>query len=229
MEERNIILKTYQGLEEVLAKECKQLGFRDIEILNRAVSIRGGIAELYRANYFLRTAIKVLVPVFEFTAKDEEQLYEGIKKFDWIELLDPSMTLAIECVLYSTLFTHSKFIAQKTKDAIVDQIRDRTKRRPRVDIEDPDLKISLHIAEDKVQVLLDSSGDPLFKRGYRIGLHQAPLNEVLAAGLLLLAGWDGTGNLVDPMCGSGTLLIEGALIAHGLPPGMYRTKFGFEN
>lgn len=228
-EDRNpVIIKTFQGLEDVLAQECRKLNFKDIEILNRAVKINADKRDLYRANYFLRTAIKVLFPVFSFKAKTDEQLYAGIKSFDWIEILDSSMTLAIEVVLHSQYFTHSKFIAQRTKDAIVDLIREKTNRRPRVDLENPDIKISLHITEDAIQVFLDSSGDPLFKRGYRIGLHQAPLNEVLAAGLLLIAGWDGSGNLVDPMCGSGTILIEGAMIAHGLPPGMYRESFGFE-
>lgn len=223
-----LIIKTFQGLEDVLAQECRQLGFKDIEILNRAVRIKADQRDLYRANYFLRTAIKVLFPVFDFKARNDDELYAGIKGYDWTEILDSSMTLAIEVVLHSQYFTHSKFIAQRTKDAIVDLIRDKTNRRPRVDLENPDVRVSLHITEDAIQVFLDSSGDPLFKRGYRIGLHQAPLNEVLAAGLLLIAGWNGTGNLVDPMCGSGTFLIEGALIAHGLPPGMYRESFGFE-
>ena len=223
-----LIIKTFQGLEDVLAQECRQLGFKDIEILNRAVKINADQRDLYRANYFLRTAIKVLFPVFNFKAKNDDELYAGIKSFDWTELIDSSMTLAIEVVLHSKYFTHSKFIAQRTKDAIVDLIRDKTNRRPRVDLDDPDIRVSLHITEDAIQVFLDSSGDPLFKRGYRIGLHQAPLNEVLAAGLLLIAGWNGKGNLVDPMCGSGTLIIEGAMIAHGLPPGMYRESFGFE-
>ncbi|MCK5820654.1 MAG: RNA methyltransferase, partial [Bacteroidales bacterium] len=213
-----LIIKTFQGLEDVLAQECRQLGFKDIEILNRAVKINADQRDLYRANYFLRTAIKVLFPVFNFKAKNDDELYAGIKSFDWTELIDSSMTLAIEVVLHSKYFTHSKFIAQRTKDAIVDLIRDKTNRRPRVDLDDPDIRVSLHITEDAIQVFLDSSGDPLFKRGYRIGLHQAPLNEVLAAGLLLIAGWNGKGNLVDPMCGSGTLIIEGAMIAHGLPP-----------
>jgi len=224
-----VIIKTFQGLEDVLAQECRQLGFKDIEILNRAVKINADQRDLYRANYFLRTAIKVLFPVFNFKAKNDDELYSGIKSFDWTEIIDSSMTLAIEVVLHSQYFTHSKFIAQRTKDAIVDLIRDKTNRRPRVDLEDPDIRISLHITEDAIQVFLDSSGDPLFKRGYRIGLHQAPLNEVLAAGLLLIAGWNGSGNLVDPMCGSGTFLIEGAMIAYGLPPGMYRESFGFEH
>lgn len=224
----SLIIKTFQGLEDVLARECRQLGFKDIEILNRAVKISADQRDLYRANYFLRTAIKVLFPVFNFKARNDDELYAGIKNYDWTEIIDSSMTLAIEVVLHSQYFTHSKFIAQRTKDAIVDLIRDKTNRRPRVDLENPDVRVSLHITEDAIQVFLDSSGDPLFKRGYRIGLHQAPLNEVLAAGLLLIAGWNGTGNLVDPMCGSGTFLIEGAMIAHGLPPGMYRESFGFE-
>jgi putative N6-adenine-specific DNA methylase len=223
-----VIIKTFQGLEEVLAKECRQLGFQDVEILNRAVRINAQLKDIYKANYHLRTAIKVLVPVFSFEANNEDLLYQEIKKFDWTELIQPGMTLAIEVVLFSKLFTHSLFIAQRTKDAIVDMIRDKTGKRPRVDLEEPDVKVSLHIQENLIQVFLDSSGDPLYKRGYRIGLHQAPLNEVLAAGILLLAGWKGQGNLVDPMCGSGTFLIEGAMIAHGLPPGMYRPNFGFE-
>lgn len=226
--EHLVVIKTLQGLEDVLAQECRQLGFRDIEILNRAVRIRAGQKDVYRANYHLRTALKVLVPVNHFLAETEDALYEGVRQTDWGLFLDPSMTLAVEVVLHSRLFSHSKFLAQKTKDAIVDQIREHTNRRPRVDLESPDIRISLHIDENKVGVYLDSSGDPLYMRGYRVGQHQAPLNEVLAAGILMLAGWKGQGNLVDPMCGSGTLLIEGAMMAHGLPPGMYREAFGFE-
>lgn len=223
-----VVIKTFQGLEDVLANECRDLGFQDVEILKRAVRVKANLKAVYRANYHLRTAIKVLVPVFHFEAKTEDVLYDEIRKFDWTSLFDTGMTLAIEVVLYSKYFTHSLFIAQRTKDAIVDLIRDKTGKRPRVDLEDPDVRISLHIQDEKIQVFLDSSGDPLFKRGYRVGLHQAPINEVLAAGILLMAGWKGQGNLVDPMCGSGTFLIEGAMIAHGLAPGMYRECFGFE-
>jgi putative N6-adenine-specific DNA methylase len=223
-----IVAKTFQGLEEVLAQEIRGLGVQDIEILNRAVRFKGDLKSLYSANYRLRTALKVLVEVDSFTAKNDFELYQGIQKIDWVRFMEPSMSLAVECVLFSDYFSHSQFIAQRTKDAVVDQFRDRTKKRPSVDRENPDLLISIHIQDTKVTVLLDSSGSSLHRRGYRSQLHQAPVNEVLAAGLLLLAGWNGKGNLVDPMCGSGTFLIEGAMIAMNIPPGTFRPSFGFE-
>ena len=224
-----IVVKTFQGLEEVLAGEIKSLQVKDIQILTRAVSFTGDLISLYKANYHLRTALKVLAEVETFQAKNDVELYQKIQGVDWQRYLDPSQSMAVECVTNSDLFTHSQFIAQRVKDAVVDQLRDRTGKRPRVDREKPDLRISIHIADQRVGVLLDSSGSPLYKRGYRSEQHQAPINEVLAAGLLMLAGYDGTGHLVDPMCGSGTFLIEGAMIAYRLPPGMYRKSFGFEN
>lgn len=223
-----MVAKTFQGLEEVLALEIRELGVQDIQILNRAVRFEGDLKTLYAANYRLRTALKVLVEVDAFTAKNDFDLYNGIQKIDWTRYLEPSMSIAVECVLSSDYFSHSQFIAQRTKDAVVDQFRDRFRKRPNVDRENPDLRISLHIQDAKVNVLLDSSGASLHKRGYRSALHMAPVNEVLAAGLLMLAGWKGKGNLVDPMCGSGTFLIEGALIAYQIPPGMFRKSFGFE-
>jgi putative N6-adenine-specific DNA methylase len=223
-----MVAKTFQGLEEVLAQEIRSLGVQDIEILNRAVRFKGDLKSLYAANYRLRTALKVLVEIQTFPAKNDIELYQGIQNIDWVRYLEPSMTLAVECVLFSDHFSHSQFIAQRTKDAVVDQFRDRTGKRPSVDREHPDLLISIHIQETKVNVLLDSSGSSLHRRGYRSQLHQAPVNEVLAAGLLLLAGWNGTGNLIDPMCGSGTFLIEGAMIAMNIPPGTFRPNFGFE-
>jgi putative N6-adenine-specific DNA methylase len=222
------VAKTFQGLEEVLAREVRSLGVQDIEILNRAVRFAGDLRVLYAANYRLRTALKVLVEMESFTARNDFDLYNGLQKIDWSRILDPSMSLAVECVLNSDHFSHSQFIAQRTKDAVVDQFRDRFRKRPSVDRENPDVRISLHISESRVNVLLDSSGHSLHKRGYRAQLHQAPVNEVLAAGLLLLAGWNGSGNLVDPMCGSGTFLIEGALIAYDIAPGIFRNSFGFE-
>lgn len=223
-----MVAKTFQGLEEVLAREVRGLGVQDIEILNRAVRFSGDLKILYAANYRLRTALKVLVEMESFTARNDFELYNSLQKIDWSSILDPSMSLAVECVLNSDYFSHSQFIAQRTKDAVVDQFRDRFRKRPSVDRENPDIRISLHIQESRVNVLLDSSGQSLHKRGYRAQLHQAPVNEVLAAGLLLLAGWNGSGNLVDPMCGSGTFLIEGALIAYNIPPGTFRNSFGFE-
>jgi putative N6-adenine-specific DNA methylase len=223
-----MVAKTFQGLEEVLAQEIRGLGVQDIEILNRAVRFKGDLKSLYAANYRLRTALKVLVEIQTFPAKNDIELYQGIQNIDWVRYLEPSMTLAVECVLFSDHFSHSQFIAQRTKDAVVDQFRDRTGKRPSVDREHPDLLISIHIQDTKVNVLLDSSGSSLHRRGYRSQLHQAPVNEVLAAGLLLLAGWNGNGNLIDPMCGSGTFLIEGAMIAMNIQPGTFRPNFGFE-
>lgn len=223
-----IIAKTFQGLEDVLAQEIRTLGVTDIEILNRAVRFKGDLKSLYAANYRLRTALKVLVEIDSFTAKNDIELYQGIQNIDWTRFLESSMSMAVECVLTSKVFSHSQFIAQRTKDAVVDQFRDRTGKRPSVDRENPDLLISIHIQDTHINVLLDSSGGSLHRRGYRSQMHQAPVNEVLAAGLLLLAGWNGQGNLVDPMCGSGTFLIEGAMIALNIPPGTFRSNFGFE-
>ncbi len=223
-----MVAKTFQGLEEVLAREVRGLGAQDIQILNRAVRFNGDLKILYSANYRLRTALKVLVEMESFTAKNDFELYNGIQKIDWTRYMEPSMSMAVECVLNSEYFSHSQFIAQRTKDAVVDQFRERFRKRPSVDRENPDVRISMHIQDSKVNVLLDSSGYSLHKRGYRTALHQAPVNEVLAAGLLMLSGWNGSGNLVDPMCGSGTFIIEGALMAYNIPPGIFRKSFGFE-
>jgi len=223
-----IVVKTFQGLEAVLARELSDLHAEDIRVLTRAVMFTGDLRALYQANYQLRTALKVLAQIESFEARHDVELYQKIQNIDWVRYLDPAQSMAVECVAHSDVFTHSQFIAQRVKDAVVDQLRERSGKRPRVDREHPDLKISIHITENKVDVLLDSSGMPLYKRGYRADQHEAPINEVLAAGLLLLAGYDGSGHLVDPMCGSGTFLIEGAMIAYNLAPGMYRKSFAFE-
>jgi len=223
-----IVAKTFQGLEGVLAEEIRSLGVQDIEILNRAVRYQGDLKALYASNYRLRSALKVLVEINCFNARNDFELYQGIQKIDWSRYMHPSQTLAIEVVLNSPYFSHSQFIAQRTKDAVVDQFRDRTRKRPSVDRENPDIRISIHIQDTRITVLLDSSGHSLHKRGYRSHMHQAPVNEVLAAGLLLLTGWKGDGHLVDPMCGSGTFLIEGAMIAYNIMPGTFRSSFGFE-
>jgi putative N6-adenine-specific DNA methylase len=223
-----MVAKTFQGLEEILAGEVRSLEAQDIQILNRAVRFKGDLRVLYAANYRLRTALKVLVEIDTFNAKNDFELYQGIQKIDWMRYMDPGMSMSVECVLFSDFFSHSQFIAQRTKDAVVDQFRDKTRKRPSVDRENPDIRISVHIQDTKVTILLDSSGQSLHKRGYRPQLHQAPVNEVLAAGLLLMAGWNGKSNLVDPMCGSGTFLIEGAMIAYNIQPGIFRTSFGFE-
>lgn len=224
-----MVAKTFQGLEEVLAEELKNLGAKKVEAQNRAVVFHGDQAMMYRANYHVRTAISILKPIAEFDAKDEDQLYKEIGKISWVKYMSVDETLSISAVTFSETFKHSKYVALKTKDSIVDQFRRRQGRRPDVNTVTPDLKISIHIAQNHVTVLLDSSGDALFKRGYRTQTNKAPLNEVLAAGMLKIANWNGESNLYDPMCGSGTILIEAALMAHGIAPGTYRSRFGFEN
>lgn len=223
-----MIAQTMFGLEELLATELRSIDAQDIEVLNRAVRFRGDEACMYRANLCLRTALRILVPIHSFPVRSEHDLYQAIKRMPWEDHLDPSRTLAIQCALSSDRFNHSQFLALKAKDAIADRFRERTGQRPSVDLDDPDLRIHLHVHGDQCTVSLDSSGGSLHKRGYRDNTNLAPINEVLAAGLVLLSGWDRRSNLVDPMCGSGTLLIEAAMIAGNIPPGIHRPKFGFQ-
>lgn len=220
--------KTQFGLEEVLVKELELVGAEEVEKHNRAVSFKGDMGMLYRANLCLRTALRVLVPIANFRARNEQQLYNGIQKINWSDYLDKDGRLAVRTSLKTDFFKHSHYVSLKTKDAIVDQFRDQFGVRPSVDLTYPDLSIDIHIAEDEVRVSLDSSGDSLHKRGYRTDSTLAPINEVTAAGMIMLTGWDGTGNYVDPMCGSGTLLIEAAMIARRIPPNLNRHQFGFE-
>ena len=224
----DIVVKTFYGLESVLTKELEEMDVKNVVVKNRAVQFKGNNYLLYKLNYNLRTAISVLKPIFEFTAQNEDSLYQQIYNFDWSVFLDVKRTFAIENAVNSTIFKHSQFAALKVKDAIVDQFRDRTGKRPFVDTENPDLLINLYIAEDKCIISLNSSGEPLFKRGYRTQTDIAPLNEVLAAGLIKLSGWEGKTNIIDPMCGSGTIPIEAALMAYHVPPGIFRNQFGFE-
>jgi putative N6-adenine-specific DNA methylase len=223
-----MIAQTMFGLEEVLAQELKNLGAENIELFNRAVGFEGNLTLLYQANLCLHTALRILVPIHTFSLKSEQDLYQNIKKIAWEEYLNPSDTLAINCVLNSPLFNHSKFLEQRAKDAIVDRFREKFGRRPSVDLENPTLAIHLFIHHDQCEISLDSSGDSLHKRGYRDKTNLAPINEVLAAGMILLTQWDKKSNFIDPMCGSGTILIEAALLAHHIPPGSYRQGFGFE-
>ncbi len=223
-----MVAKTMTGFEEILGKELLRLGARDIEPHRRAVSFTGDKGTLYKANLCLRTALRVLVPVNQFEVRDEQELYDRIKEMEWEQWLGPDDTLAVNCSLNTRIFNHSQFISQKTKDAIVDRFREKYGRRPSVDLNEPTLRISLHIHENNCSVFFDSSGDSLHKRGYRDLTGQAPLNEVLAAGMILLSGWEKHRAFLDPMCGSGTLVIEAALIANNVPPGIFRPKFGFE-
>lgn len=221
--------KTFFGLEDILARELKQLGASKIKIKNRAVEFYGDLGFLYKANYSLRTALKILLPIHSFRAKNEIIFEKELINFPWEKYLYNSQSFAIDTTVYSEYFSHSQYIALKMKDTIVDRFRKKFGKRPDVDTKNPDIKFHLYITNDEVTISLDSSGEPLFKRGYRKANFEAPINEVLAAGLLNIAGWEGKGNLLDPMCGSGTLLIEAALMALNIPPQLYRKHFCFMN
>ncbi len=228
MEEFELIAKTFQGLEEVLAKELTALGANNIEIGRRMVSFSGDKEMMYRANFALRTAIRILKPIKHFTANSADEVYEAIKAIEWEQYMDNKMSFAIDAVVFSDEFRHSKFVAYKVKDAIVDYFREKTGERPSVRINKPDLALNIHIAQNKCTLSLDSSGESLHRRGYRQEAVEAPLNEVLAAGMILLTGWQGECDLIDPMCGSGTIPIEAALIARNIAPGVFRKEFAFE-
>ena len=223
-----IVAKTFKGLEEVLAQELIELGANEVQLERRAVSFRGDKALLYRANFCLRTALRVLVPIASFKAKDTDALYEQLKKLSWGDYMNADSTFAIDATVYSENFRNSRFVTYRVKDAIADYWIERAHKRPNVDVENPDLRLNVHIAKEQVTLSLDSSGDSLHKRGYRVATTEAPISEVLAAGMLLLAGWKGQSDFYDPMCGSGTLLIEAALIARNIAPGVFRKEFGFE-
>lgn len=223
-----LIAKTFQGLEEVLAQELTTLGANDIEIGRRMVSFTGDKEMLYRANFCLRTAIRILKPIKTFEAHDADEVYEAIKSITWEEYLDTDKTFAVDAVVFNEDFRHSKFVSYKVKDAIVDYFREKTGDRPGVRVNKPDVLLNIHIAETSCTLSLDSSGESLHRRGYRQEAVEAPLNEVLAAGMILMTGWKGECDLIDPMCGSGTIPIEAALIARNIAPGIFRKEFAFE-
>ena len=229
MEEFKLIAKTFQGLEDVLAKELAGLGAKDIAPGRRMVSFTGDKELMYRANFSLRTAIRVLKPIANFKANTADEVYEAVKSIDWNNYLDLNTSFAVDSVVYSEDFKHSKFVAYKVKDAIVDYFREQTGKRPNISVTNPDIKFNMHIAEDNCTLSLDSSGESLHKRGYREATVDSPINEVLAAGMILLTGWHGECDLIDPMCGSGTIAIEAALIARNMAPGIFRKKYAFEN
>jgi putative N6-adenine-specific DNA methylase len=223
-----MIAKTFQGLEEILAEELTTLGANDIQIGRRMVSFTGDKRMMYKANFCLRTAIRILKPIKNFTAKDADEVYNQIQAIPWEEYLDVNKTFAIDAVVFSEEFRHSKFVSYKVKDAIVDYFRKKTGKRPSVRINNPDVLLNIHIAQTTCTLSLDSSGESLHRRGYRQEQVDAPLNEVLAAGMLLMTGWRGECDLIDPMCGSGTIPIEAALIARNIAPGVFRKGFAFE-
>ena len=223
-----MIAKTFFGFEEILAKELEKLGAQDVEIGTRAVSFKGDKGFMYKANLFLRTALKILKPIYYFRATNDQNLYKGIQSMDWSKYLNADQTFVIDSTIHSDNFKHSQFVSQKSKDAIVDQFRERTGQRPSVDKDFPDLRINIHIDRDQVSVALDTSGDSLHHRGYRTATNIAPINEVLAAGMVILSGWDGQTDFLDPMCGSGTILAEAAMIACNIPANINRKEFAFE-
>ena len=227
-EQFEMIAKTFQGLEEILAEELTTLGANDIQIGRRMVSFTGDKRMMYKVNFCLRTAIRILKPIKNFTAKDADEVYNQIQAIPWEEYLDVNKTFAIDAVVFSEEFRHSKFVSYKVKDAIVDYFRKKTGKRPSVRINNPDVLLNIHIAQTTCTLSLDSSGESLHRRGYRQEQVDAPLNEVLAAGMLLMTGWRGECDLIDPMCGSGTIPIEAALIARNIAPGVFRKGFAFE-
>lgn len=226
--EFKMVAKTFKGLEEVLAGELVELGANNVQIERRAVAFTGDKRLLYTANMCLRTASRVLVPIATFRAKDADAVYEQAKQIDWSRYMTLKTGFAIDATVYSDTFRHSQYVTYRVKDAIADYWMEREQKRPSVKLTAPDLSLNVHIAAETVTISLDSSGDSLHKRGYRVANTEAPINEALAAGMLLLAGWHGQGDFYDPMCGSGTLLIEAALIARNIAPGIYRKGFAFE-
>ncbi|HRV55134.1 MAG TPA: THUMP domain-containing protein [Mangrovimonas sp.] len=223
-----MVAKTLFGFEDLLADELLKLGAQDIEKGVRSVSFVGDKGFMYKSNLALRTAIKILKPIKSFWVKNEDDLYNQIHKIKWEDYLKPTGTLAVDATVHSQTFTHSKFVALKTKDAIVDRFREISGDRPNVDLRFPDLKVNVHIDRNQCTISLDTSGESLHRRGYKTDTNIAPISEVLAAGLVLLSGWDGQSDFMDPMCGSGTLLIEAAMIACNIPPNLMRKEFAFE-
>ena len=222
------VAKTLFGLERVLADELSVLGAKEISPANRAVLFSGDMSLLYKSNYMARTALSVLMPVKEFWIKSAEDLYRKCLQIPWDTFMDVDNTISVTPVVQSQLFNHTGYAGLKLKDAVADYFRNICGRRPTVNPSNPDIMINLHISNDKVTVSLDSSLIPLFKRGYRQEQAAAPLNEVLAAGMLLISGWNASTDLIDPMCGSGTIPIEAGLIASNIPAGKFRKFFGFQ-
>ena len=225
-----MVAKTLKGLEAVLADELRALGAKNVEPGHRMVSFEGDKEMLYRANLCCRTALRILKPFYTFSAGDADTLYDRVKEYDWSRILTVDKTFSIEAVVNSDTFTHSRFVTYRVKDAIADWFRDHCNdKRPGVRLQDADVIINVHINGGDVTLSLDSSGESLHKRGYRVAQTEAPISEVLAAGILLMSGYRGQCPFVDPMCGSGTFAIEAALIAANIMPGVFRKKFAFEN
>jgi len=226
--EFELIAKTFMGLENVLAQELTQMGANNVQIGRRMVSFTGDKEIMYRANFQLHTAIRILKPIRHFKARSAEEVYDEVKKIDWSLYIEKGKTFSVDSVVYSEEFRNSRFVTYKVKDAIVDQFRENTGTRPNISVSNPDMRFHIHIADEDATLSLDSSGESLHRRGYRQESVEAPLNEVLAAGMIMMTGWKGDTDFIDPMCGSGTLLIEAALIAQNMSPGVFRKEFAFE-
>lgn len=224
-----MLAKTLYGLEDLLANELRKLGASKVEIGTRNVTFEGDVGFMYKANLCCRTAIKILKPIKSFNVFTEGDVYQKVFDVPWEDYMDVDGSLAVDATVFSKQFTHSKYIALKTKDAIVDRFREKNGRRPDVDLDHPTLRVNIHIDRNICTLSLDSSGQSLHKRGYKVANTMAPINEVLAAGMIMLSGWSGQCNLLDPMCGSGTILTEAAMIACNIPPNLNREEFAFEN
>jgi len=224
----DMVAKTFLGLEGVLADELRALGADDVTEGNRVVYFKGDKEMLYRANFACRTAVRVLKPFLTLNSTSADDLYEQLRTFDWEQLMTVDTTFAIDATVYSENFSNSRFVTYRVKDAIADYFNDKYGKRPSIRLSNPEIRFDIHISGREVTLSLDSSGEPLFKRGWRVSQTDAPINEVLAAGIILLSGWDGKTDLIDPMCGSGTFLIEAALIAANIAPGVYRDSFAFQ-
>jgi len=228
-QDTSFLAKTFYGFEPLLEKELRKLGAKNIKSINRAVSFEGDLGFLYKANLSLRTALRILMPIGRFPVINQTDLYRAIDRIEWSKWFSADQSFIIDVTLFSDHFNHSLFIAQKAKDAIVDQFSKKEGNRPSVTTENPDIRIQLHLQGDQLTISLDSSGNSLHQRGYRIETNIAPINEVLAAGMLLHSGWEGKTYFYDPMCGSGTLAIEAAMIACNIPPSLNRATFSFMN
>lgn len=224
-----MVAKTFAGLEGILAGELQKLGAGNIKPGVRVVTFEGDKGFMYKANLSLRTALRILKPIAEFKVHSEDEFYRKIYDIDWSAYFTQDSSFAIDSTVHSDKFTHSNYVTLKAKDAIVDQFRNKTGKRPNIDLRNPKVRINIRISNQLCTVSLDSSGDSLHKRGYRTTTGEAPINEVLAAGMLLHSGWDGVSDFLDPMCGSGTILIEAAMIACNIPPNINHAGFGFQN
>lgn len=228
-EKFEMVAKTFQGLEGVLCDELKDLGADEVTEGRRMVSFKGDKEMMYRANFCLRTALRVLKPIYKFKSSDADDLYNQVKAFDWESIMNVDSTFSIDATVFSDSFRHSRFVTYRVKDAIVDYFNEKCGKRPSIRLTSPDFRFNVHISDHDVTLSLDSSGEPLYKRGWREAQTEAPINEVLAAGIIKLSGWDCKSNFVDPMCGSGTFLVEAALIAANINPGVFRSDFAFQH